>query len=97
MIAHPRARISIRRWRGRAGMAGLVLVTVLALRAGVPPFDAVARGLAGGIAAQFVAWAAGVVMWRKLVLAELTAHRDARVAALEARRAAAAGDAMTTA
>jgi hypothetical protein len=38
VVAHPRARVSIRRWRGRAGMLGLVLVTVLSLRAGVPAF-----------------------------------------------------------
>ena len=35
VIAHPRARISIRRWRGRAGLLGLILVTVLSMRAGV--------------------------------------------------------------
>ncbi len=48
VIAHPRARTSIRRWRGRAGLIALVVVTLLSLRAGVPAFDAVLRGLAGG-------------------------------------------------
>jgi hypothetical protein len=86
VAAHPRARASIRRWRGRAGLIALVVVTVLSLRAGLPTFDAVLRGLAGGIAAHFVAWAAGVVAWRHLIIAEIAAHREAAVQ----RRAAAA-------
>lgn len=77
LAEHPRARASVRRWRGRAGLAGLVLATWLSLRAGVPAFDAVLRGLACGVAAQFVAWAAAVVAWRHLVVAELVAHREA--------------------
>lgn len=86
--AHPRARASLRRWRGRAGIAGLVLCVVLSLRAGLPLFDAVARGLAAGIVAQFVAWTAGLVVWRHLILAELEAARQHREAAITARREA---------
>jgi hypothetical protein len=89
VVAHPRARTSIRRWRGRAGLLGLIVVTWLSIRAGVPTFDAVLRGLVGGIAAQFVAWAAGVVIWRHLVLAELAAYRVARQAADAERQAVA--------
>jgi hypothetical protein len=89
VIAHPRARVSIRRWRGRAGLLGLVLVTVLSLRAGVPVFDSVMRGLAGGFVAHFVAWIVGIVAWRHLVLAELIAHREAQEAKLRAHQEAA--------
>jgi hypothetical protein len=78
VVAHPRARRSIRRLRARAGLIGLVAVTYLSLRAGVPAFDAVLRGLAGGIAAHFVAWGAGILAWRHLIVAELAAHRDAQ-------------------
>ena len=84
VVAHPRARVSIRRWRARAGMLGLVLVTVLSLRAGVPSFDSVLRGLAGGVVAYFLAWIAGIVAWRHLILAELIAHREAQEAKLRA-------------
>ena len=77
VVAHPRARTSIRRWRGRFGLVSLIVVSWLSLRAGVPAFDAVLRGLAGGIAAQFVAWAAGVAIWRQLILGELLAYRAA--------------------
>jgi hypothetical protein len=86
VVAHPRARTSIRRWRGRAGLLGLIAVAWLSLRAGVPASDAVLRGLAGGVAAQFVAWAAGVVVWRHLILAELVAHREARIARTDVQR-----------
>jgi hypothetical protein len=84
VIAHPRARVSIRRWRGRAGLLGLVLVTFLSMRAGVPAFDSVLRGLAGGFVAHFLAWIVGIVAWRHLVLAELIAHREAQEEKLRA-------------
>ena len=84
VVAHPRARVSIRRWRGRAGLLGLILVTYLSIRAGVPAFDSVLRGLAGGFAAHFLAWIVGIVAWRHLVLAELIAHREAQQEKLRA-------------
>ena len=93
VVAHPRARRGIRRLRAGAGLAGLVVVTYLSLQAGVPAFDAVLRGLAGGLVAHFVAWGAGIVAWRHLIVAELAAHRDAQQArvreALERRAAGA--------
>ena len=84
VVAHPRARVSIRRWRGRAGMLGLIVVAFLSMRAGVPAFDSVMRGLAGGVAAHFIAWIAGIVVWRHLVMGELIAHREAQQAKLRA-------------
>jgi hypothetical protein len=89
VVAHPRARISIRRWRGRAGLLGLILVTVLSLRAGVPEFDAVLRGLAGGVVSYFLAWIFGIVAWRHLVLAELIAHREKQEAIIREHNEAA--------
>jgi hypothetical protein len=90
VVAHPRAGRSIRRLRAGAGLGGLVAVTLLSLRAGVPPFDAVLRGLAGGFAAHFIAWGAGILAWRHLVMAELAAHREAQAARLRELREAAA-------
>ena len=89
IVAHPRAQTSIRRWRGRAGLIGLIVVSILSLRAGVPAFDAVLRGLAGGVAAQFLAWAGAVVIWRHLVIAEIAVHRDAQRERIAARTAGA--------
>src|SRR3954453_7673949 len=74
--AHPRARASIRRARGIAGMAGVVIVLLVSLRAGVPAFDACLRALIGGIAAHFVAWFAAQALWKRLIVAGLElAHR----------------------
>jgi hypothetical protein len=86
---HPRAAASIRRIRGGAGLAALVVATLLSLRAGLPGFDAVVRGLVAGVVAQFVAWTAALVVWRHLVLAELEGARRRRMAAIEAARAGA--------
>ena len=95
VTAHPRAGGSIRRARARAGLAALVLCTVLSLRAGLPLFDAVARGLVAGVAAQFVAWFAGLVIWRHLILGELVADRERLEQLRDERRAAAATEAVT--
>jgi hypothetical protein len=96
LAAHPRASASVRRLRARAGLAALVIGLLLSLNAGLPLFDAVARGLAAGIAAHFLAWFAGLLVWRHLVLGELAAHREA-VAAARAERLAAAETARATA
>lgn len=83
LAAHPRAQRSVRRIRAQAGVAALVLGVVLSLRAGLPAWDAVARGLACGIAVHFVAWVIALAVWRQLVLAELERVR----AQIETRRA----------
>jgi hypothetical protein len=87
--AHPRASASIRRLRGRVGIAALVICLLLSLRAGLPAFDAVARALLVGIAVQFVAWFAGLLVWRHLIVGELLAHREALEAARAEREATA--------
>lgn len=71
--AHPRARRSVRRARAWAGMGGFALVLLLAMRAGVPPFEAVLRALAGGVVLHFMAWGFAIVLWRRLMVAELEA------------------------
>jgi hypothetical protein len=89
VASHPRASASIRRLRGRAGLGAFVVCLLLSLRAGVPAFDAVARGLVAGVAAQFAVWFAAVLVWRHLIVAELALHREALEAARAERRAAA--------
>jgi hypothetical protein len=89
VASHPRASASIRRLRGRAGLGAFIVCLLLSLRAGVPAFDAVGRGLAAGIVAQFVVWFAGLVVWRHLIVAELALHRETLVAANAERLAAA--------
>jgi len=71
--AHPRATDSIRRTKGWGGILGLVLVGWLSLRAGVVPFEAALRALAGGVAGYVAAWLVAVQVWRHLVVAEARA------------------------
>jgi hypothetical protein len=93
LAAHPRAKRSIRRVRGGAGLVTFACVLLLALRAGLTGQDALARALLGGVTAYFIAWAAAVTVWRQLVLAELEVAREAqarrREEAAAARRQAA--------
>lgn len=73
---HPVARRSIRRIRAWAGMGALVVVLLLAHRAGVPPLEAGLRALVAGVVTHFAAWAFAIALWRRLVLAELEAVRE---------------------
>lgn len=89
---HPRAGAQIARAKAWGGLAGLLLVAVLSWRAGAPVADTLARALAGGVAGYVATWAAAVLVWRHLVVAELRAVRSHR-AAEAARRAAQRADA----
>lgn len=83
--AHPRAAYAVRRAKGTGGLAGLVLVGLLSLRAGTPAVDAGARALAGGAAGYVTCWTLAVQVWRHLVLAEARAAAErARARAAEA-------------
>jgi hypothetical protein len=87
LAAHPRARVAVRRLRGRCGIGGFVLVGLLCLRAGVPGADAALRALVGGIVAYFAAWACGIAVYRQLVVSELR-HAEAAWRGRMAARAA---------
>lgn len=71
VAGHPRSAGMVRRAKGWGGVVGLVLATYLALRAGVPPLDAMVRGLAGGVAGYVALWAIAVTVARQLVIAEV--------------------------
>lgn len=88
LTEHPRARASIRRTKGLAGLGVFVLVGLLSLRGGSLPAEALARALIGGIAAFFVSWALAVTIWRYVALGELEAARERR----QARIASLVGD-----
>jgi hypothetical protein len=88
--AHPRATYAISRAKGFGGLLGLVLVSWLSWRAGLPPVDALLRGLVGGVVAYMICWALAVQVWRHLVMAEAAVaaevvrkRREAAAAALE--------------
>ena len=85
LAAHPRATRSVRRVRAAAGLAGFLITLFLSLRTGVPAWDATARALIAGIVLHLAGWAVAVTVWRQLILAELRALHDRRMARARAR------------
>lgn len=91
---HPRGGVQVARIKGWGGLAGFGLVALLSQRAGVPTADLLLRAILGGIVFYVVAWAAGVAVWRHLVIAELRAvrmHRLAKARAAAARQSESSG------
>jgi hypothetical protein len=89
VAGHPRSARAVRRAKGWGGVAGIALCTALALGAHLPLFDALLRGLAGGIVTYLVVWALALAVARQLVVAEVRA-RYAEVSAAAAAAAKAA-------
>jgi hypothetical protein len=89
VAGHPRSVQAVRRAKGWGGVLGVALCTGLALGAHLPAFDALLRGLAGGVVAYVVVWALALAVARQLVVAEVRA-RYAEVAQASAAAAAAA-------
>ena len=87
IAAHPRAAAAIRRGRARTSLVAFVVVLLVALHGGVGAQDAVVRALIAGVAANLVAWAVGVALWRQIIMAELRAAHRRRRARGEALRA----------
>lgn len=86
LSAHPKARRQIRAAKAWSGLAVFLLVQILAVRAGLPMFDAGVRALAAGVAAYVAAWLIAVVVWRQLALAEVEALKQRLTAAAAAAR-----------
>lgn len=70
IASHPRAKTSIRRAKGWAGLAGFAIATYVSLEASVPLFQTGLRALGAGLVGYMLAWWAGVLVWRQLILAE---------------------------
>ena len=90
VASHPRSASAVRRAKGAGGLLGAILAVVLAWKAGLPPLDAMLRGLAGGIVGYVALWAVAVAVARQLIVAEIRA-RYAEVARLSAAAEADAG------
>lgn len=83
IATHPRARGSVRRVKGWAGLAGFVIAAVLSLKASVPLLQVGERALAAGLVGYLLAWWFSVAIWRQLIIAE----QRAAIEAIERRRA----------
>jgi hypothetical protein len=74
---HPRARASIRRTKGWAGLAGFAIAAALSIQASVPMFQVGLRALGAGVVGYMLAWWFSVMVWRQLILAEQKAAYEA--------------------
>lgn len=84
LSSHPRASRDLLRGRGWGGLAGFLLVAWISFQAGAPVADVVLRAIVGGTVGVLVGWAAAVMVWRALAVAEIrAAHRrvEERIAA----------------
>ncbi|HYF27763.1 MAG TPA: hypothetical protein VD931_18620 [Baekduia sp.] len=81
LARHPRASRHVRLAKGWGGLVCFVLAVVLSHRAGVPTADALLRGLIAGVAGMLACWAATLVVWRQLALAEVETLRRRLAAA----------------
>jgi hypothetical protein len=70
IASHPRAKASIRRAKGWAGLAGFAIAALVSVQASVPLFQAGLRALGAGVVGYMLAWWVGVLVWRQLILAE---------------------------
>jgi hypothetical protein len=71
IASHPRAARAVVRLKAWAGLLGFALVGLLSLRAGADPFEAGLRALVSGIGLYLAAWAAGIALWRQIVIVEI--------------------------
>src|ERR1700761_6079435 len=65
IATHPRARGSVRRAKGWAGLAGFAIAAVLSLQASVPLLQVGERALAAGVVGYMLAWWCSVLIWRQ--------------------------------
>jgi len=78
IVAHPRARRSIRRIRAWTALGAFLLVLVMSHRSGVPNQEAALRALIAGLVGNLAGWACAMIVWRQLMMAELRLVEDIR-------------------
>jgi hypothetical protein len=83
--SHPNSGPAIRRIRATGGLAGFGVAALIGIEQGSPFATMILRALEVGLASQTVAWAGGVLIWKRLLIAQAGA-----VARSRRRRAAAA-------
>jgi uncharacterized MAPEG superfamily protein len=67
---HPNAGPAIRRVRAIGGLGGFVVAAFIGFDSGTPFAATILRALEVGIAGQTVAWAAAVLVWKRLLIAQ---------------------------
>lgn len=85
--SHPRASISIRRWKARAALGGFALSALASTSAGAPLDTTLGRALLAGVVANLAGWFLAVALWRHVLRAEMKAAIDKRAAMTRTSRA----------
>jgi hypothetical protein len=67
---HPTAGPAIRRARAVGGLGGFAVAAMIGFDGGSPFALTVERALEVGIASQTVAWAAAVLVWKRILIAQ---------------------------
>ncbi len=75
---HPVAGPAIRRIRAAGGLVGFGLAALIGFDGGTPFAATLERALEVGIACQTVAWAAGVLVWKRVLIAQAGAVARAK-------------------
>ena len=97
VAAHPRAKASIRKIRGRTALAAFALVLFLSLDGGVTGQEAVVRALIAGMAGNLLGWACALAVWRQIVVQEVRLVAEARRERARAHAEALAAEAKAAA
>jgi hypothetical protein len=71
--SHPSAGPAIRRVRAAGGLGGFAVAALIGLEQGSPFAMTMLRALEVGIASQTVAWAGAVLVWKRLLIAQVGA------------------------
>lgn len=86
---HPHSGPALRRIRAAGGLAGFGIAALIGLEQSSPFATTMLRALEVGLASQVVAWAGGVLVWKRLLIAQ--AGAVARSRRLKAAQMASAG------
>jgi hypothetical protein len=64
---HPKASLSIRRWKSWASLAGFAVAGWAGYSRGLPLPDMLLRAVAGGVIGYLIGYAAAVTVWRHVL------------------------------
>jgi hypothetical protein len=75
---HPGAGPAIRRAKGIGGLGGFAVAMLIGLENGTPFASTMERALAVGLGSNLIVWAAAVLIWKRLLVAQAAGLARAR-------------------